>query len=75
VGGNFFGSPIWVDNRLFCISTAGEMVVAEASEHFRVIHRFALGELCHSTPAVSGDRMFIHTEKRLICIGAASKRL
>lgn len=74
VGGNFFGSPIWVDHRLFCISTSGEIVVTEASKNFRVIHRFGLGELCHSTPAVSGDRMFIHTEKRLICIGAAPKQ-
>jgi outer membrane protein assembly factor BamB len=69
VGGNYFGSPIWVDGRLFGVSTSGELVVVEASEHFRVLHRFGLGELCHSTPAVSGGRLLVHTERHLICLG------
>ena len=69
VGGNFFGSPVWVDGRLFCVSTAGELVVTEASEKFNVLHRFALKELCHSTPAVALGRMFIHTERHLVSLG------
>ena len=69
VGGNFFGSPVWVDGRLYCISTAGELVVVEASDKFNVLHRFALKELCHTTPAVAGGRMFIRTEKHLLSIG------
>ncbi len=69
VGGNFFGSPVWVDGRLFAVSTAGELVVAEASEKFNVLHRYVLGELCHSTPAVALGRMFIHTENHLVSLG------
>src|ERR1051325_8828545 len=38
VGGNYFGSPVWVDGRLFCVSTSGELVVLEASEKFNVLH-------------------------------------
>jgi len=69
VGGNFFGSPVWVDGRLYCVSTAGELVVVEASDKFNVLHRFPLNELCHSTPAVALGRMFIRTERHLLSLG------
>lgn len=69
VGGNFFSSPIWVDGRLFCVSTKGEVVVVEASDRFRVLARNPLGEVTHSTPAVAEGRMYIHTTKSLICVG------
>jgi outer membrane protein assembly factor BamB len=69
VGGNFFGSPIWVEGRLFCVSTAGELAVIEASDRFQVLHRYALKELCHSTPAVALGRLFIRTEKHLWSFG------
>lgn len=69
VGGNYFGSPIWIDGRLFAVSTSGELVVIEASEHFKVLHRFPLRELCHSSPAVALGRLFVRTEKHLWCFG------
>ena len=65
----YFGSPVWVDSRLFCVSTAGELVVLEASDKFNVLHRYPLNELCHSTPAVALGRMFIRTEKHLLSLG------
>ena len=74
VGGNFFGSPVWVDGKLYCVSTTGELVVVEASDEFKVLSRYALNELCHSTPAVALGRMFIRTEKHLWCIGGAVSR-
>ena len=69
VGGDYFGSPVWVDGRLFCVSTAGEIVAVEASDKFNVLHRYALNELCHSTPAVALGRLFVRTEKHLWSIG------
>ncbi|HWN95528.1 MAG TPA: PQQ-binding-like beta-propeller repeat protein [Methylomirabilota bacterium] len=69
VGGNYFGSPVWIDGRLFCVSTAGELVVVEASNEFKILHRFALNELCHTTPAVALGRMFVRTDKHLFSIG------
>jgi outer membrane protein assembly factor BamB len=69
VGGNFFGSPIWVDGRLFCVSTSGELDIVEASDKFNVLHRFPLEELCHSTPAVAGGRLYVRTEKHLFSLG------
>jgi outer membrane protein assembly factor BamB len=73
VGGDFFASPLWVDGRLFCVSTAGELVVVEASDKFNVLHRYPLNELCHSTPAVAGGKLFVRTEKHLWSIGGSNK--
>ena len=69
VGGNFFSSPLWVDGRLFCVSTKGEVVVVGAADRFEVLARNPLGEVTHSTPAVAGGRMYIHTTKSLISVG------
>jgi outer membrane protein assembly factor BamB len=69
VGGNYFGSPVCVDGRLFCVSTAGEVVVVAVSDKFEVLARNPLDELTHSTPAVAGGRMYIHTVGHLVSIG------
>jgi outer membrane protein assembly factor BamB len=69
VGGNFFSSPLWIDGRLFCVSTKGEVVVVEASDRLRVMARNPLGEVTHSTPAVAGGGIYIHTTKSLISVG------
>lgn len=71
VGGNYFGSPVWVDGRLFAVSTAGELVVVAASDEFQVLHRYALNEICHTTPAVANERLFIRTENHLLSFGSA----
>jgi outer membrane protein assembly factor BamB len=69
VGGNYFSSPVWVDGRLFGVSNRGEVIVIAASDEFRVLARNQLGETTHSTPAVAGGKMYIHTERHLVSIG------
>jgi hypothetical protein len=69
VGGDYFSSPVWVDGRLFGISTRGEVVVLEASDRFEVLARNNLGEETESTPAVAGGRMYIHTVRHLVSVG------
>jgi outer membrane protein assembly factor BamB len=73
VGGDFFGSPVCVDGRLFCVSSRGDVVVAEASGHFKLLAKNPLGELTRSTPAVAGGRMYIHTSQHLISVGGAKE--
>jgi len=73
VGGNYFGSPVWIDGRLFCVSTSGDLVVVEAGDNFNVLHRYALSELCHSSPAVALGRMFVRTENHLWSFGGPKK--
>jgi outer membrane protein assembly factor BamB len=73
LGKRFFSSPVCVDGRLFCVSTTGEVVVIRAAERFELLARNALGETTHSTPAVAGGRMYIHTSKHLVSIGGRNE--
>lgn len=68
-GGNFFGSPVCIDGRIFCVSTSGEVVVVEASDQFKIIARNPLNETTHATPAVAGGRLYVRTLSHLISIG------
>jgi outer membrane protein assembly factor BamB len=73
LGKHFFSSPVCVDGRLFCVSTSGEVVVIQASDRFKLLASNPLGETTHSTPAVAGGRMYIHTSKHLISIGGRAE--
>jgi len=69
VGGNYYGSPICLDDRLLCVSTDGEVVVVAARDKFKVLGRTPLGESCNSTPAVAGGRLYLRTLTHLISVG------
>jgi len=71
IGGNVFSSPIIVDDRLFGISTEGEVVVIAAKPEFELLARNPLNELCHATPAVANGRMYVRTYGHLYSIGGS----
>jgi outer membrane protein assembly factor BamB len=73
VGGNYFSSPVWIDERLFGVSTQGDVVVLAAADQFEVLARNTLGEPTHSTPAVAGGRMYIRGNQHLFSIGGTSR--
>ena len=68
VGGNFFGSPICVGDRLYCLSTDGECVVLHAGRRYKLLARNPVGELSHATPAVYRGRLYLRTYTHLICL-------
>jgi len=70
VGGKYFGSPVRVADRLYCISREGEMVVLAASEQFKELARINLEEPSNSTPAVADGVMYIRTAAHLMAIGS-----
>jgi outer membrane protein assembly factor BamB len=70
VGGNFSGSPICVDGKLYIISEAGEVVVMDASPDYRLYGKSDLADPSHATPAVGDGRLFLRTFHRLACIEA-----
>jgi len=72
-GGNFFGSPVYAEGRLFCVSTTGEVVVVALGDKFEVLARNQLGEQTHSTPAIASGRMYIHTSGHLVSIGGKTR--
>jgi outer membrane protein assembly factor BamB len=69
IGGNFYGSPIILNDRVYVIDTAGKVVIYAANAKFENLGAFELGEGTHSTPAVADGRLFFRTESHLTCIG------
>ena len=69
VGGNYFGSPVCVNGKLYAMSAQGDLVVVETGDQFKLVSRSPLGELSHSTPAVSGGVMYLRTQHHLISLG------
>jgi len=69
----FYGSPVWVAGRLYCITIDGEVVVIEAAPTYKLLAVNPLGEKSHATPAVADDRMYLRTFSHLICVGGKKK--
>jgi len=67
--GQYFGSPVCVNDRLYCISVDGDVVVLAASAKFQLLARNPLGEKSYATPAVADGRMYLRTYSHLISIG------
>jgi outer membrane protein assembly factor BamB len=72
IGGNYHGSPVIVNDKVYCISEGGEVVVLAADKTFKEIARMQLGDDSRSTPAVSGGRMYLRTYSKLFSIGGKS---
>lgn len=69
VGGSYYGSPVWVNGRLYCTAKNGEVVVVAAGDKGEVLARVPLGEPTFSTPAVSGGVMYLRTLTHLFSLG------
>jgi outer membrane protein assembly factor BamB len=69
VGGNFSGSPVRVGEHLYCVSAEGDVVVLAAKPQYELLGRVPLGEVCRSTPAVAGGKMYLRTESHLYSLG------
>jgi len=67
--GRFYGSPVWVDGKLYCITREGEVVVIKAASTYELLAVNPLDEKSHATPAVAGGRMYLRTYSHLISIG------
>ena len=69
VSGTYYGSPVCVANRLYCVANNGEVVVLAAGDQFEELARVPLGEPSYSTPAVSDGVMFLRTSSHLYSLG------
>ncbi len=85
VGGNYFGSPVFTDNRLWAMNTRGELVVAEIKfgrpglsvgsegDTLKQITRVDLGEPSHATPAIANGQIYLRTLRHLIALGPTTR--
>ena len=70
IGGNYSGSPICIDGKLYCIAEDGKVEVVAASTEFRHYGSTDLGDPSHSTPAVAHGQLFLRSYHRLACLKA-----
>ncbi len=70
IGGNYSSSPICVDDKLYLLSEAGEVLVISAGPEFKQFAKVALGDPSHATPAFSGERLYLRTFHGLACLRA-----
>jgi len=65
----FYGSPVIVDGKLYCIDRTGVTVIVQASGEYKLIGQPTLGEKSDCTPAFSDGMIYIRGHKNLYCIG------
>ena len=68
--GAYFGSPVCVNDKLYCISKTGDVVVVAATEKYELLARNPLGEPSFATPAVAGGKMYLRTTRHLFCLSS-----
>lgn len=71
VEGVFSASPVAGAGHVYFVSENGDTVVVKAGRSPRVVQRNALGERAVASPAISNGQLFIRTDNRVFCIGAA----
>jgi len=64
--GDYYAPPIGADGKILAISHAGVAVVVRLGDALEVLARNPLGEEVVSTPALSGDTLFIRTQSSLL---------
>jgi outer membrane protein assembly factor BamB len=72
--GVFFASPVAAAGRVYFVSQTGETVVVRAGRVPAILARNDLGERLVASPAISGGRIFLRSDGRLIAVGAGGKR-
>lgn len=75
ITGEYFGSPIRIDDRLYIMTTRGECVVVQADETLKELARNPIGDGSHSTLAVADGRLFIRTFTQLLCLPGTGRKV
>jgi outer membrane protein assembly factor BamB len=70
VAGNYSGSTVLIDGKIYIISEEGKCLVVAASPKFELLGENDLGDGSHSTPAVAGGRLYLRTFHRLAALKA-----
>jgi len=71
--GRYYGSPVWVEGKLYAITTDGQVVVLRAAAKYELLAINALGQKSQATPAVANGAMYLRTDSQLFCLGAHEK--
>ena len=67
--GEYHASPVAADGKVFLANVDGKITVLKASPQWEVLGVNDLGDEIHSTPALSGGRLYVRTLGSLYCFG------
>lgn len=70
VGGNYSGSTVLIDGKIYIMSEEGKCLVIAAAPKFELLGENDLGDPSHSTPAVANGRLYLRTFHRLAALKA-----
>jgi outer membrane protein assembly factor BamB len=74
LGGRFRSSLLLASGMIYATNDKGVTTIFRASpESFQQIATNDLKEFCYASPALSNGRLFIRTDKHLVCIGEEQK--
>jgi len=71
--GRHHASPVLVGGLVFFINDTGEVNVIKPGPTFDRVAKYALGESCYASPAISDGQVFLRGFKHLFCLGRPSK--
>jgi outer membrane protein assembly factor BamB len=67
--GAYYSSPVLVNDKLYCTTRKGEVVVLRAAKKYELLAINQLGEESYATPAIADGKMYIRTFSHLLSIG------
>ena len=81
LGGDFFASPVRVDDRIYASNVSGKTFVFTATpKSFQLLAQNQLGEEAYASPVICGSRVYLRVATKgtarqefLYCIGSAGK--
>ena len=67
-----YPSPVLADGKIYYMSRRGRTFVVAARPEFKLLGTNELGRagMFHGSPAVAGGRLFLRSDKYLVCLGA-----
>jgi outer membrane protein assembly factor BamB len=65
-----WGSPYYVDGKVYVGNEDGEMIIFQAGKEMKIINTIEMGDVLRSTPVVANGVMFITTQSKLFAIAA-----
>jgi outer membrane protein assembly factor BamB len=69
IGARYSASPVAADGLVYAVSGEGVTTILRLGPAFEKVAECKLGELCSSSPAISGGAIFIRGHEHLYCVG------
>ena len=76
VKGNYFASPIAVNDKIMVISTEGTVTTLKINhKKMDILSTIELNDHTHNTPAVTKEKIFFRTNSKLFCLPLNKEQL